>query len=446
MKKVFSVMMLFIIVINSTTVSAQTFSNYLPGGKNYLNPDNVDVVDNVFQTRESIRVKPNQEYTLSFPGRDMIGGSVSILVEGISTYIDENPIGTLCVEVDDFVQCTFTTSSTEEAIDISISSEMMGLYFEHYGVEEFQLEEGNVKTIYEPYVAPYTDSSSPEFQGTGAYITSCDTVILIDEIISSHIVAYDEIEGDLSDQILIVSDAYTGHETTVGDYLVELSVSDSSGNTSYFDLYVMVKDEVAPSLNGPLDITTSYTEIVTIESIIAMFTVSDNYDTLSNDDIILVRDTYSGNSEIPGNYLVEFRVSDSSGNTTNHQVDITVIDDVAPIIYIDQYIVVVDVGSTFGIGDMIKMIRLSEGIESNEYDITVLEDEYTGNEMVEGEYLYKVRLNNEQGEELIREFKINVTGETKINDYSTQIVYSIIGVTIIAGAFLYKKMNKKLVR
>lgn len=604
MKKTITLLIVFLLALHVTTVSGEIFSNSLPGGKNYINPDNIIVQDEHMTTIESIYVKSDQSYTLSFPNRDLLGGDIYVMIEGEVTYVDEYPSESLCIEEDNMISCSFTTTSTETNISFQIHGELIELFYSFYELDNIQLEEGTEKTEYEEYISPFVDSMGPEFSGSGAFITSYDSALTIQEIVSSHIVAYDEIEGDLSDQISFVSDAYTGNETTVGDYLVELSVSDSSGNESLFDLFVLVKDEVAPTIigasdiyisvevknriediiqvymkiddeydsnpiltithddytanilalgsylvsievvdssgnvtskdftihledidppqllssttidvdvsnptpideiiegliatdnydetvditiyrdyytinqdttgnyyvdiilsddsnnqtertlkiqvndtsspiiDGPLQITTSYTDILSLEEIKQLYMLTDNYDVLDSNNLYVISDNYSSNGEIPGIYEILFEATDSAGNSTDHLLEIVVVDDIGPVIFIDQYIVVIEKGSTFGENDMLKLLQLANEIPNNDYQVSVLQNEYLGNENIAGDYIYKVQLTDSEGNQFVRDFKITVEDETVDIDYTEPIVYTLIGLAMITGALFYKK-------
>ena len=116
-----------------------------------------------------------------------------------------------------------------------------------------------------------------------------------------------------------------------------------------------------------------------------------------------------------------------------------VIDDVSPVIYLNQYIVVIENGSTFGENDMLKLLQLSNEITHMDYQVKVLQNEYKGNEEKAGDYIYKVQLTDSQGEEFVREFKISVKEEVSAMEYTEPIVYTMIGLAIITGVLFYKK-------
>jgi len=112
MKKI--IIISLILVLHFQSVYGQVFSDYLPGGKNYLDPENMTINSNELSLISPIKVKSNTEYTISFPGYEMIGDNPYLMIIGDISYIDDltnNVSG--CYEDQDEVVCTFTTSTTE---------------------------------------------------------------------------------------------------------------------------------------------------------------------------------------------------------------------------------------------------------------------------------------------------------------------------------------------
>jgi len=612
MKRIFAVTFLILLFTTLTGIKAVTFPNMIPGGKNYLDSENFTLNGNELESNNSIKVKSDTFYTLTFPGIDMLGENISIDVIGnTEIYTAGNiELNMNCTFSSDENICNFKTAVDETSLYILFGGDMLGYFYSYYGMENFQLEEGQVSTIFEEYIPPVDDTNSPEFSGTGAFITSYDSIELISTIVSSHVVVIDDIDGDISNQINITYDEYTGYEDVVGIYDVDLSVSDSSNNESYFTLTIIVKDEilpvitgdnaislevhniqtieeiisqnytiydgydlnpsvnvisdgytlnknllgiynvtfevvdsslnkttetlvatvvdstkpiiigddiitsqlsnpvsvvgvlnslnvtdnyddmtnvkpivisdgytmnsnipgiyeivvsvidssgneqsqtiqitvlddVAPSISGPINYSFGYTNQHTIEDIISLLTVSDNVDSLTISDLIIVNDTYSANANTVGNYSVTVKVYDQSGNETNHTIDINVIDDVPPVIYVDNYIITVDMASTITNDDVVKLMINSAEIPNTYYSVNILVDEYTGNEQKQGIYNYKVQLTDNEGNEYEKEFVIKVIDENneKIDDnlmYRNIVVYALV-VTILGYLYIKKR-------
>ncbi len=576
MKKKIMILMIFALLMTLREVSANEFANYLPGGKNYLDPDNMIIANNLIHSEDDMLVKTNTDYTLSFPGFDFIGDDIVIEVSGEENYL----LGAVeniddCTMSPTLTVCHFTTSNVEDYLYFQISSSDLSYYYDYYGMEIFQLEEGNTSTSYEEYIAPYTDTTDPEFLGSGAYIKSYQSDETIATIISDHLIAMDDIDGDISNQIVIVSDEYTNNEQIVGEYDVVLKVSDAANNETFFTLTVMVKDEVAPvitgpetvtvevssspaidtiindnftvydeyddtltddvttdeytankdilgeyvvtyevtdnshnttsksfnvnvvdqtapqmigenihnsylsnplsfddiinslsftdnytdlsnitptilldgytsneaipgtyhisievadssgnslsevltinviddvapSIGGPINYTGSYDLALTLEDFVAMLSVSDNVDPLTNDDIYVISDTYTSRTTMLGDFVIVFGIKDANNNEYTHQIDINLFDGVAPVIYVDNYIVTVNLSSTFNEADALKLLLNSKELEDGNYTVTTLIDEYTGNEKTPGSYLYRLAFKSDNGDVFEKEFIVKV--------------------------------------
>ena len=569
------IILLLILTFVFTSVSATTYTNYLPGGKNYLDLNNLVVANDSLRTIDEFLVKENTVYTFSMPGFDMITGDLEIEIFGNEMYIEGlveyNPD---CVMELQETWCTFETVVGESYLNIVVRSNDIENFIYYYGLNAFQLEEGNEYTYYEEYIPPAEDTTEPSFSGIGAYIKSYSNYESISSIINNHIVVVDEVDGDITSNIVIISDLYTGNEQIVGEYLVELSASDSSGNTAYFSLSILVKDEINPIITGPTNIDISISEITNISEIITdhftvsddyglattnilvdnytanshllgtylveieavdeslnsislefnvslvdidspiitsllsidsylsnpldltdvldtlvfsdnyddmsnpiinvisnqfngnesipgayiinfevsdgqgntlnedmvvtviddvapaisgpityqgsyeeellasdflnMLNVSDNSDSLSLNDMYIIEDTYSNRSSITGDYLITFGVIDSNNNEITHSISITLFDDIAPIIYIDNYIVTVDMESTFTTDDALTLLINSNELTEGSYSVKKLFDGYSGNELNEGTYVYLLEFTNNSGESFQKEFLVKV--------------------------------------
>ena len=569
------IILLLILTFVFTSVSATTFTNQLPGGKNYIDTNNLVIGENTLSTVNEFLVKENTVYTFSMPGYDMISGDLYIEIWGNELYFDDyveyNPD---CVMELQETWCTFETVVGESYLNIVVRSNDIENFIYYYGLNAFQLEEGNEYTYYEEYIPPAEDTTEPSFSGIGAYIKSYSNYESISSIINNHIVVVDEVDGDITSNIVIISDLYTGNEQIVGEYLVELSASDSSGNTAYFSLSILVKDEINPIITGPTNIDISISEITNISEIITdhftvsddyglattnilvdnytanshllgtylveieavdeslnsislefnvslvdidspiitsllsidsylsnpldltdvldtlvfsdnyddmsnpiinvisnqfngnesipgayiinfevsdgqgntlnedmvvtviddvapaisgpityqgsyeeellasdflnMLNVSDNSDSLSLNDMYIIEDTYSNRSSITGDYLITFGVIDSNNNEITHSISITLFDDIAPIIYIDNYIVTVDMESTFTTDDALTLLINSNELTEGSYSVKKLFDGYSGNELNEGTYVYLLEFTNNSGESFQKEFLVKV--------------------------------------
>lgn len=603
MKKMIIVILVVLSGLSILQVNAEVFNEYLPGGKNYIDEENVSLANDVMRLSENILVKSNTTYTFTMPDEDIMGNILYLYIFGNYDYIDDSPSSVSeCVHIDDIYSCTFTTRSDELYLNFYLDTEYVSQYFEHYGVYGFQLEEGDTYTGYEEYIDPYIDSVSPVFNGQGGFITSYQSITTIDDIITGHIVAFDEVDGDITHLIEITSDEYTGNEQIIGDYNVSLSVSDLSGNEATFMLVILVKDEIAPVfvsekniylnvddnthlesvlngleyyddygntpvltvrndyysgnetilgsytveleledqsnnktieqfllivedvsapfitspttlefdindqvtmseiiegiviednydlnpkitikqedyigyenhvgtyfiqvelsdfssntklvdltvhikdmdspiITGPQSISYSYLDNKTLAELLNLYSISDNYDTLAIEDIVVIEENLVNRDSEIGNYFIKFQVTDSSNNKTEHQLDINIYDDVVPVIFVDEHIIVVELGSSFTKEDAMRLLVSNHLLEQKEYEIEVIEDEYTGNEEKVGEYVYSIKI-HDGNDEIIKDFLIKVEDVESSKSSTVRGIVVISFITVFTGAIIYKK-------
>ena len=571
---------LLMLLAMTLKTQAATYSAYLPGGKNYINPENFRLRNDTIESIEHFKVLANQTYTLTYPGDDMFFDShLTIGGKSGGTYADGIAMDLPQCDVDQYLAiCTFTTSSNEDGLYVRIRSMGAEQFYNHYGLGDIQLEEGSVSTSHADYVAPAIDMEEPSFAASGGFVQSYIDQTPIQTIIGNHISVVDEIDGDLSDQIVIESDAYTANSDKVGSYLVTLSASDSSGNKASFDLTIIVKDEVVPiisgpssldvsvdqnksleellsthysiydeydgplnyqiisdgysvnktkigdydvsistedssgnktsksiqisvsdqqaptingideltsfmsnpltiedilatqtvqdnytslqlsdliisdgftskelvvgvyeidlslvdgsgnqtsktlrirveddvkpSISGPITYVDSYKKNIDIEDLKALLSVSDNVDTIDISQVVVLEDTLTTRSQQVGDFIVSFQIEDQSGNLATHTINVTLLDDIAPVIYVDSYIINLSSGTSFTNKDALRLMLSSKELLPGEYKMDTLVNEYQGNEEKPGSYLYKVSFTSEEGEVIEKEFIIKVEEDT----------------------------------
>lgn len=605
MKKILVIIIMVLSILVGNRVESTTFHQFFPEGKNYINPENLILENNVLSLVERIVIKSDTTYSITFPGFEHYENVTHIYVGGVYEYMNDDAESTgLCDVRHDSTTCTFTTDINEIELYISIEATDIGIYKNYAGNYHLQLEEGSVYTGFEEYIIPLVDSVSPEFSGAGGFITSYQEITLLSSIIDNHIIVIDEIDGDLSHLIQIEQDYYTGNEQIVGEYDTLLSVSDLSGNISYFTLTLMVKDEVppvfdsdmdiyvdvdnnelinsillesiiysdeyddlpilevindlytsneaivgnytlelkitdssgnstlkqflihvedktaptiqntdvqaqninnprlivdivnelviednydinpqiniiddgytnlntevgkyfviievtdfsgninqftleidvvdqdSPIIEGPSSINFSYQETKSLDEILNMISVSDNYTTLTNEDLYIISDSYTNRESTTGEYLIILGIRDGQNNETQKEISVSIYDDILPIIFIDDYIVVLDKGTTFSEEDALKLLVRNNTLFDKEYKMTILLDEYSGNEKIDGTYLYKIEFEDDLGDKLVKEFVIEVNNEY---DNKKNIVrYSLVSgiIVLYTGFVIYKK-------
>ncbi len=315
-------MLVILCMLIPTTVYA---SWPAPAGKNMLNPAQF-LYDSSgrLETLDPIPVSAGQTYTLTVPEIGWID-TMSIHIAGVggSVYIDDT-IGVYdqCIQALSSTICTFSVSAQETGINILFEGGFLAQWYSHYGMHSFQLEVGDESTAYEAFIAD--SASEPEFQGSHSIEHNYKVNQTLQTIINQHITAYDDIDGDLTDQIFIIDDDYSGHETTVGSYSVLLGVSDYSGNEAYFELIVHIIDDIPPVIQGPSTILIEQAVAPNIHTLITnYYTFNDDYDGVITEYDIL-HNTYPNSDVTAGVYQTTIRIEDNAGNQTERQFSIEV--------------------------------------------------------------------------------------------------------------------------
>ena len=173
---------------------------------------------------------------------------------------------------------------------------------------------------------PFVDAS-PIIEGQQYFTVSYHQPVT-ETSIRSNIYAWDEVDGNLTSSIQLVSDGYTPNKNTVGTYEVKYRVTDSSNNTAYLTVYVMVIDQIAPVFNFGNDVI--YQSYKTLRTFTSTVVISDGHD--GNVNATVSEDTYTANYNIIGEYHITYSATDASGNTATMTRTVIVVDDVPPVI------------------------------------------------------------------------------------------------------------------
>lgn len=184
---------------------------------------------------------------------------------------------------------------------------------------------GSEIVVYEPV---FKDGIKPTITGTNNFIVNVNNMLSKEEILS-HITARDETDGPVP--VVIESSTYNPSNKKTGDYEMVVSASDKAGNKTSVTIKVKVVDIDKPVINGTTSYTRSYDNPISIEDIKAGLSVSDNYD--SGLQLELIQDNYSSNTNKVGVHTVTFKAKDSSNNESDVcTVSITVEDKIKPVI------------------------------------------------------------------------------------------------------------------
>lgn len=218
----------------------------------------------------------------------------------------------------------------------------------------------------------------PGFSGQETFATNVSDAKPLSHFLQ-YIKVFDNVDGDLTDQIYIITDNYTTNKNVLGTWSVKLGVEDSAGNVSEFTFNIQVADITAPVINGNTSkVQISYTETYNITAFKNTLTVSDNYDTIANSKITIKSDGYTSNKTNLGTYNIVFEVADNSGNTSTFTKQIEVVDNIAPT-WSGQNSYTKDATAVLTV-DTIKAGLTANDLKDGNRTafITVKEDNYTG--------------------------------------------------------------------
>lgn len=259
----------------------------------------------------------------------------------------------------------------------------------------------------------------PAISGQETFATKVDEARPVEYFIG-FLKAIDDIDGDISDDIYIVTDNYTPNKSVLGTHEVTVGVEDSAGNVSEFTFKVSVVDITAPIINGnPAVVSIGYKETYNIANFKSTLTVTDNYDSLTASDIEIQSDGYTTNKTKLGTWNVVFEVADSSGNTSTFTKPIKVIDNVAPV-FSGIETLTKSYTEVMTLSDIISQATANDEIDGNLTNkITVVNDGFTGKSNKVGTHYIELSVTDNAGNTTTRTITVKVIDDQAAGWYIT---------------------------
>ncbi len=314
MKKWIWVALLLVLPLTSTMAAS---------GKNLLDPARFTLSGHTLMSEQATPVEAGTMYNLSFPDFYMLD-QMHILVTGESgtTYIDEAMLDDVVCAPDEYwTTCAFETTHDETGLMFTFTGGFVANFYANYQMFDFQLELGNTRTAYEPYET--SDTTQPLMQGAGLVEINYASNQSLASIIDESVTVTDNMDGDISDSIVVLSDGYTGNAQIPGEYIVTLSAQDAAGNETQFELVIQVVDHVPPVIQGPNEIAVQVDHLPAIDALIQEnFTFTDALDG-DCEGYEIVSDAYTGESSV-GTYSVKIRTADQAGNVRTKSFSVSV--------------------------------------------------------------------------------------------------------------------------
>ncbi|VEU80470.1 hypothetical protein [Haploplasma axanthum] len=283
------------------------------------------------------------------------------------------------------------------------------------------------------------DFDAPKIEGPKSEVISYTKKITREEIKNKFKVT-DNIDDKLN--IEIQSDNFVNNK--LGKYTFNLIAKDLSGNMTVHKYDLEIIDDVKPIFtdenNGIVQI--NHTEKITNELLLFGLSASDEIDGNLTKSIKIVDNQVK---EQLGIYKVKYQVKDKSLNTSYYERTYEVVSTDAPSFWVSKNLISIEDVNKMTLDQLAQLIASYENIELSSYNVLI--NEYQGNESISGEYLIKMEIIDNNGEEHIIDRKIRVFNKKEIesNSKNLNITYIILGISIIAlgTTFVYVFIKKK---
>ena len=538
---------LFTLIASQTIVNANNI--IYPGGKNYLDINNFTVEDGGqgianLVSINPIYIKPNKTYIFQID-RKLLDVESELYIYLYSSqgedlgfeYLDCSMINHSVTFNNETVFYVLIDNTDGHISYVEVELDVLDHNYDSTYFSHWMLAEGTEVSTVEPFVegAELVDISSPTFENVAMFTTNVDNPITV-AAIKATLEAYDEHDGEITENIQVKQDNYTQYASTLGTYNVVFSVKDSSNNEATATVYVKVVDETAPVIVGDSTISVSYpneltaaqikeqyhstdnydgdisstitvdlreyathkktigTYVISISSvdssnnnttiyvnlkvideerpiisgpqtmdvcyntrlslndnILNKYTVSDNYDTLLWTQIAVESNDYHNNWQTLGTYHINLAVYDSSNNKGTFVLTINVIDNVAPIIYIDSSYIEVSTNEELSLDQLSSLLFEKNELDRNKtYTATVLRENYSTFSKVPGVYYYEIRY--KCGDEVLDKlFYIDVKDnvfetvytENKGPNISKIATYALMSTALVVGSVALMLRKRK---
>lgn len=149
---------------------------------------------------------------------------------------------------------------------------------------------------------------------------------------------YMTIKDNVDTIVIIEIDDSCVNYHEIGSYEIVIKATDRSGNQTVEQLVIDIRDTTKPVItlkSKPPGIVV-YQPITRAVLESYVISISDNYDDLMLEDLIIVHDI---ESDVLGTYTIYYEISDKSGNKTQLKLNVSVIDPIKPIIILTKSLI-----------------------------------------------------------------------------------------------------------
>lgn len=236
------------------------------------------------------------------------------------------------------------------------------------------------------------DTTKPVFNGQLSYTVSLSSG-LTEDTVRAGLTATDNVDGDITSSIAVVDDGLTGHESATGSYSITYKVVDSSNNEQTCTVSVNLVDLDNPVITGPTTVRQSNTANNTAQYYKAQMKATDNGEDFTS-HIVIYKDNYTSHIGQIGSWEIVFRATDEAGNIGELTLTIEIVDQVAPVFFIDNTVIKLSAQSNNAkVEELVKMACEEQGQDYTMAEI--MSDTYTGHEQESGSYEVRVACGNQ---------------------------------------------------
>lgn len=239
----------------------------------------------------------------------------------------------------------------------------------------------------------------------------------VNDILSSYS-ATDNEDGSLSVSI----DSHDVYENVIGSYSVTVSATDSFGVETTKTVSVSLVDTTDPVFKVDGIASSTYTHTVymsdttTLQSLIDTITVVDGY--YGDITLNMVVPAYP-DFDIPGTSTLTLTATDGSGNSSALNIEVTIDDDISPVIN-GAVKIVKGINETLTLSDILAELNVTDNVDTS-ISLVVELDNYTGNSGNIGSYLVKYSATDSSGNKTIHDVRVWVVDNEApawiLNDY-----------------------------
>lgn len=305
----------------------------------YIDP--VVIEDNYFANKEIIG-----SYTIKLQASDSSGNTSEIIITILVVDVDAPQIiGPAEIQVSISKKLSVDEIKSKLQVVDNYDTELVLSIIENdyqnnwnrvgrYKVVLKAVDSSDNETIREIFIK-VVDDVAPVITGPTNIVKNNNEVLTISDILSLFTVS-DNVDGDITNSLVVAVDGYTGNGHKVGEYKIVLSVTDNSGNVTTHELTIKVLDKIPPVFyidNFLINVQSGV--VLTRQQIIDLLIATGQLDVNGITYVNFILNEYESNENLPGTYNIRLLSVSTDGSEKAFDLQVKVLDvenDLDPII------------------------------------------------------------------------------------------------------------------